>query len=54
MSSLLDLGQVLASIIDVVNHPNKACGLGFVQKLGAIMRSRKTKEIQGNTLSRLE
>ena len=38
-----------------MNHPKKACGLRFTQKLGVIMRSRKIKEnrgyYQGNTLS---
>ena len=44
---IFDLGQVFASIIDVVIHTRKACGLRFTHKFGVIMRSRKTKEIQG-------
>ena len=40
----IDLGQVL------LNHPNKAYGLLFTQKLGIIMRSRKFKENRGYTI----
>ena len=41
----------ITSVLQKINHvvicPKKACGLRFTHKFGVIMRSRKTKEIQG-------